>query len=86
MTIPAIDARTAAAVAGFDTAVRMAEAAADRNPLWWSEIRSHADRDTQADYWSSVLLGALISESAHRNGIAAADVWDRIRAAGRLLD
>ncbi len=45
---------------GFVTAISMAEAAADRNPAWWNEIRTSADDALDAAYCSSKLLGALI--------------------------
>ncbi|WP_457590147.1 hypothetical protein [Gordonia aurantiaca] len=69
---------------GFATAIAMAEAAADRNPTWWNEIRTKAEDSLEAAYCSSRLLAALIEASAHRAGIPAADVWDHIRRTGRL--
>ncbi|WP_260870157.1 hypothetical protein [Gordonia paraffinivorans] len=69
---------------GFATAIAMAEAAADRNPAWWNEIRANAEDALEAAYCSSKLLGALIEASAHRAGIPAADVWDHIRRTGEL--
>ncbi|GAC00678.1 hypothetical protein GONAM_18_00070 [Gordonia namibiensis NBRC 108229] len=69
---------------GFATAISMAEAAADRNPAWWNEIRMSADDVLDASYCSSKLLGALLQSAAHRLGVPAADVWAHIRRTGEL--
>ncbi|KAF0970689.1 MULTISPECIES: hypothetical protein [Gordonia] len=69
---------------GFVTAISMAEAAADRNPAWWNEIRTSADDALDAAYLSSKLLGALIQSAAHRLGVPAADIWGHIRRTGEL--
>ena len=70
--------------AGFATAIAMAEAAADRNPLWWNEIRVNADDSLDAAFCTSTLLGALLQSAAHRLGVPAADVWAHIRRTGEL--
>lgn len=69
---------------GFATAISMAEAAADRNPAWWNEIRTNADDALDAAYCSSKLLGALLQSAAHRLGVPAADIWAHIRRTGEL--
>ncbi|WP_074849199.1 hypothetical protein [Gordonia westfalica] len=69
---------------GFATAISMAEAAADRNPAWWNEIRTNADDALDAAYCSSELLGALLQSAAHRLGVPAADIWAHIRRTGEL--
>ncbi|OUC75889.1 hypothetical protein CA982_24505 [Gordonia lacunae] len=82
-TMPAPGAATATP-AGFATAIAMAEAAVDRNPLWWNEIRVNADDPLDAAFCSSTLLGALLQSAAHRLGVPAADVWAHIRRTGEL--
>lgn len=69
---------------GFDTAITMAEAAADHNPTWWNEIRTHAADSAAGEYCSSVLLGALLKSAAHRLGVPSADVWAHVRRTGEL--
>ncbi|AZG44080.1 hypothetical protein [Gordonia insulae] len=71
-------------IAGFDTAISMAEAAGCGNVTWWNTIRAHADDPSVGEYAASVLLARLIRSSAHRLGIPAADVWTAIRRSGRL--
>lgn len=71
-------------LAGFDTAIAMAEAAADHNPTWWNEIRARADDPSAGEYCSSLLLGAMLESSAHRLGVPVADVWAHIRRTGEL--
>ncbi|MDL9936289.1 hypothetical protein QSJ18_05995 [Gordonia sp. ABSL1-1] len=70
--------------AGFDTAIAMAEAAANHNPSWWNEIRTHAGDSADGEYCSSLLLGALLQSAAHRLGVPTADVWAYIRRTGEL--
>ncbi|MFW0784716.1 hypothetical protein AAFP35_09355 [Gordonia sp. CPCC 206044] len=69
---------------GFDTAIAMAEAAGCANMTWWNTIRAHAADPAAAEYAASVLLAQLITSSAHRMGVPAADAWVRIRQTGRL--
>ena len=71
-------------LAGFDTAIAMAEAAADHNPTWWNDIRTRAQDASAAEYCSSMLLGALLQSADHRLGVPAADVWAHIRRTGEL--
>ncbi len=81
MTDPGSSATTPA---GFTTAIAMAEAAADRNPLWWNEIRVNADDSLDAAFCTSTLLGVLLQSAAHRLGVPAADVWAHIRSTGEV--
>lgn len=69
---------------GFDTAISMAEAAANRNPGWWNEIRTHDPDPAAGEYCSSILLGVLLESAAHRVGVPAADIWSHIRRTGEL--
>ena len=75
---------SASAPAGFATAIAMAEAAVDRNPLWWNQIRINADDSLDAAFCTSSLLGALLQSAAHRLGVPAADVWAHVRRTGEL--
>lgn len=71
-------------IAGFDTAIAMAEAASCGNVTWWNEIRAHADDPAEGEYAASVLLATLIKSSAHRFGVPTADVWSVLRRLGHL--
>lgn len=71
-------------IAGFDTAIDMAEAANCGNIGWWNEIRSRADDPAVGEYAASVLLAELIRDSAHRLGVPTADVWSTLHRLGHL--
>ncbi|MEE3850629.1 hypothetical protein VZC37_09805 [Gordonia sp. LSe1-13] len=78
------DEPAVAPIPGFDTAIAMAEAASCGNVSWWNSIRTHAGDPAAGEYAASVLLAELLTSSAHRSGIAVADVWDVARRTGRL--
>ncbi len=73
-----------APIAGFDTAIAMAEAASCGNVSWWNSIRMQPEDPALGEYATSVLLAELLRSSAHRLGVPVADVWELARRSGRL--